>query len=118
MTFLLSLPAVLSALALAAHFVHQGSLPMAALSVAVLIVLAIRDRLAVLFFQVFLVIGAAEWGLTILRLIDDYAEKGRPTKRMIIILACVAGWNLLSAVLLWWRPTSRDTPGTTDSAGK
>ena len=115
MRYLLCIPATLSAVILAAHFLRDGNLPAVGFCLAAPFLLAVRHRLAVWGVQGFLVWGAAVWLLSIGPLMQKYAAEERPPGKMIVILSSVAAFTLLSAAFLFWFPTSRGTTGTADA---
>jgi hypothetical protein len=55
------LPVIISFLLIAAHFYRSGQVIPAALSLAMLLLLFLRERWVVRMFQVALVLAAAEW---------------------------------------------------------
>jgi type VI protein secretion system component VasK len=89
MTFALLLPILLCFLVLGAHFLHADNLPLVGLSLALPFLLLIRRRWVVWLIQVALLLAAFEWLWTMIRLIGEYEEGGRPWKRMVIILGSV-----------------------------
>jgi len=99
------LPAILSALVLGAHASRNGwPLAVVLLLAATPTLLIVRRLWAVRVLQGALVLGAAEWMRTLLRLIDVRQAHGMPYVRMASILGAVAAVGLLGAWLVgrWW----------------
>ena len=92
--------AVLSSLLLAAHFLHADQSLIAAACVALPIALLIRRRWATQIVQLALLTGALVWLWTMVQLAETFQEIGRSPMRMIFILSSVAGFTVLSALLL------------------
>jgi hypothetical protein len=99
-TFLLLLPAGLSTLVLAAHFMRRGSLLATLLCFALLSLLWRRRPWARRVLQGALVLGALEWIWTLLNFASARQTEGEPWLRMAIILGAVAVVALLGAALL------------------
>ena len=99
MNFLRLLPVILSFLLLGAHFYRAGLLPLTVLSVAILLLLAIRKTWVPRLFQVLLLLGALEW----LRALYFFAAMriawGEPWTRLAIILGTVALLTALSSLV-------------------
>lgn len=89
-TALLLLPAVLSTIVLAAHFLRAGQLLIVLLVLATIPLLAVRKPWSARIIQVMLALGALEWLRTMVRLGQIRAEMGVPYLRMAVILATVA----------------------------
>jgi hypothetical protein len=89
MTFLLLLPVILSFLVLAAHFMYAGNLALVVVSLAIPFLLLIRRRWIIWAIQILLLLAAFEWLMTMIRLIGQYQQEGRPWTRMVIILGAV-----------------------------
>ncbi len=100
MWIILLIPAVLSCLLLAAHFLRHNNLILVAISLALPCSLFIRRRWAVRLVQAVLVIGALEWIRTLIATAMQRMEDGASWKRMAVILGVVAMWTLGSALLL------------------
>lgn len=92
-------PAALSLLLLAAHFLRSGNLPAVGITLALLGVLAVRRPWAARVVQIALLLGAAEWVRTLVALADVRSRFGQPMLRMILILGAVAGLTALSALV-------------------
>ncbi len=94
--FRLILP-FLALLLLAAHFYRGGWLPLAALSVALLPLLAVPRPWAARTVQAALVLGALEWLRTLAGLVSMRLALGQPYLRLAVILGAVAAFTLLAA---------------------
>ena len=101
MAFLALLPAILSYLVLAAHFLRGGHLVMTGLCLALAVALAFRNRWLALAAQVSLLLGAAEWVRTLVLLLAERRSLGEPFTRMALILGGVAAFTLASAFLFY-----------------
>jgi hypothetical protein len=97
---LILIPAILSLLALAAHFLRMDSLPLAVLCLLVIGLALTPRRWAVRVAQVVLALGVVEWGFTLLGLVAQRQQQGRPFLRGAIILAAVGALAGVSAWLL------------------
>jgi hypothetical protein len=89
-TFALLLPALLSLLVLAAHFLRSGQLLFVAAALAAAALAAVPRRWAARAMQLVLALGAVEWIRTLVVLVDARRAEGRPWTRLAVILACVA----------------------------
>lgn len=107
MVVALLIPAVLSCLLLAAHFLRQGSMFLTGVSLAVPLMLFIRHRSIVRLFQVVLAIAAMEWVRTMAVSAARRFDAGDPWQRMSIILGAVALWTIGSALLFETPPLRR-----------
>src|SRR4051812_25062856 len=94
------IPALLSSLLLAAHFLRSGSVLLAGLSVLAPLALLASRVWATRLVQLFLYCGALVWVWTMLDLARTYAQDGRRPTRMIVILVSVAAFTSASAALL------------------
>jgi hypothetical protein len=101
------IPAILSFLLLAAHFLRSGNLPFVALSLSMIPLLLVPRRWARITAQTVLVLGAIEWLFTMNELVSTRVAEHEPWLRGMIILLSVAAFTMLAAVLLRWRATSR-----------
>lgn len=99
MTLLLLVPAVLSTVVLAAHFLRGGQLLIVLLLLATLPLLALRRRWVMRLVQAVLVIGALEWVRTTIALVQVRFALELPFTRMAAILGAVALVTVLSALL-------------------
>jgi 4-amino-4-deoxy-L-arabinose transferase-like glycosyltransferase len=117
---LLALP-MLALLLLAAHFVHSGLMPLAALAVLLVGLLAVRRPWSARTLQVVLAVAVIEWILTTVGLAQLRLRHDEPYLRLAVILgsvtlltalaACVFQHRVLRAYFGW--PT---TPATGPSA--
>ena len=102
MTALRRIPAVLSALVLAAHFYRAGSLALTGLCVLLCALFFVGTPLVVLIARGLLVSGAGIWMFNAGWIAHGRAVAGRPWMRMAAILIGVAAFTALSA---WVLPT-------------
>lgn len=108
------LPAILSALVLGAHASRNGwPLAVVVLLAATPLLLIARKLWAVRVVQAVLVLGAAEWVRTLLRLVEVRQAHGMSYVRMASILGAVAAVSLLGAWLVgrWWAARTEPVPG-------
>jgi hypothetical protein len=109
MTYLQLVPATLSLVILAAHFLRSGSL------LVVFLVVLVRQPWAGRALQWVLVIGAIEWLRTLVVLTSQRRLEGLPYTRMALILAAVGVFTLSSALLVSTRRAKvhfREEPAT------
>lgn len=99
MTVLLLVPAVLSTLVLAAHFLRAGALPVVVLLIVVIPLLGLRRSWVPRLFQIILGLGALEWLRSLLALRSMRLALGQPHARMVAILGGVALFTALAAAL-------------------
>jgi hypothetical protein len=99
MNFLRLLPVLLSYLLLAAHFYRAGQLVLVALSLGLPLLLFVRHRYVPALLAAGLVLGAAEWALTLMGIAEVRMALGLPWQRMAVILGGVALFTLLSALV-------------------
>lgn len=97
-TFLLLLPAGLSLLVLAAHFLRRAQSPAVLLCFGLFALLWVRRPWATRVVQLALVAGAAIWTRTLLGFAAARRAAGEPWERMALILGIVAGISLLAAL--------------------
>jgi hypothetical protein len=116
-TFLRALPVVLSALVLGAHFFRSRQLPLVALSLALPLLLLVRERWSARAVQAGLVLGALEWGRTLLFLAGQRMEAGRPWGRLAVILGGVAALTALSAMAVSVPPAGGEKPALEPGPG-
>jgi hypothetical protein len=95
-TGLLFLP-VAALVLLAAHFVHAGLWPVAAVCLGCTGLVRVRRPWAARVLQSLLVIGAIEWILTAVGLAHMRAAHGQAYGRMLAILGVVTAFTLLAA---------------------
>ena len=108
-------PAALSVVVLAAHFLRAGWLPLVVILIALVPLLGLRRRWVPRVFQVILGFGALEWLRTLLELRELRVMLGQPYARMVAILGGVALFTAVAAALFevptvrnWYR--RRDGP--------
>lgn len=104
-TFVRLLLPVLALLLLAAHFYRAGLLPLAALSLVLLPLLAVPRKWAVRTLQGALVLGAVEWLRTLAAFAATRVALGQPYMRLTAVLLAVAAFTLVAAGLLQRRAT-------------
>jgi hypothetical protein len=92
----LALP-LLALLLLAAHFYRAGWLPLAALSAALTLLLAVPRPWAARTVQAALVLGAVEWLRALAALAAMRVAAGQPYLRLALILGGVAALTLAAA---------------------
>lgn len=85
-------------LLLAAHLVHAGSLPLAALAIVSIALLAVPRRWAARVLQTVLGVAAIEWVLTAAALAQMRAAHDQPYVRLLVILSCVAVLTVVAAL--------------------
>lgn len=97
--FLLLLPAGLSALVLAAHFLFHSNLLGMLLALALIGLLWVPQAWAARVVQAGLLLGSAEWALTVLVRVGEKRAMGEPYARFALILGVVAAVTAISALL-------------------
>lgn len=107
MTFLALLPALLSLLVLAAHFLRAGSVVLVAASIALAFMSLVRRPWALRLLQGALLLGCAEWLRTLAGRVAERSASGAPWLRMALILGAVALVAALSALALESAPARR-----------
>jgi hypothetical protein len=95
---------VLACVLLAAHFYRAGALPLALLSAALPLLLAIPRPWAARAMQVALLLGALEWLRTLAAFAAVRMAQGQPVVRLVVILVTVALFTAGSA-LVFRQPT-------------
>ena len=95
-----TIPVLLSALVLAAHFYRMGNVGFVAFVLVLPLLLITRERWAVRVVQIGLLLAAAEWIRTAVTIAQIRAASGAPTTRMFVILGGVAAFTALSALPL------------------
>ncbi len=101
MTALYLLPAALSALVLAAHFLRGGNYLVVLALLAFVPLLAVRRRWVPVVVRLTLWLGAAVWLYTLARFAAERMRLGEPWLRLAVILGGVAAFTALSALPLW-----------------
>lgn len=126
MTFLILLPAILSALTLAAHFLRNGHVVLTTLAAAIPFLFLVRRRWVIRYAQTALALGTLEWSRSAGEILHERLLEGQPYARMLVIMYGVAAFGALSALLLQSRRIKRRFPPpvgdpvgpTTDSAAR
>jgi len=95
-----SIPAILSAALIAAHFLRSGQYPLVVVSLAFPLLLLARKAWAVWIVQLLLVLAAVEWIRTTVQLVAERRVAGQSFTGAVIILAVVALLTIASALLL------------------
>lgn len=104
MNLLRLLPVILSFLLLGAHFTRNGSTLLAILAVAAPVLLYFTQAWAARLIQVLLLLGALEWLITLVRLVQLRMEMGLDWGRMAAILVCVALVTACSSLVFYLKP--------------
>ena len=99
-----SIPAVLAALLLAAHFYRAAAIVPAAFCVAAVLLVFIRRPSAALALRVGLAAGTVVWLVTAWRIAQARMDAGTPYFRMLAILGAVAAFTAFAA---WIYPVAR-----------
>ena|ERR1041384_656046 len=100
MPILISLPAILSFLLLAAHFLHQGESFAALISVGICVLLFSRDRWVIRIVQTILAMAAVEWLFTTYHIVQQRQMEHRDWIRAAAILIVLAVFNIAAAAIL------------------
>lgn len=115
MKFVALVPAVVSILVLAAHFLRMGALVPVVLIIVVIPLLGLRRWWVPRLFQLILVLGALEWLRTMWVLRDTRVAQDEPFARTVAVLAGVALFTIVSAALFelprvrrWYRERVAD----------
>lgn len=93
-------PVVLSLVVLGAHFLRAGNIVVVTVVVVVLGVLAVRRPWAARVAQSTLVFGTMVWCQTLVQLVVERTQSGKPAVRMAIILGTVVLVTFVSVLLL------------------
>lgn len=109
-SFLRAVPVALSALVLAAHFYRARTLPLVAVSLALPLLLLVRERWSARAVQAGLLLGAVEWVRTLAYFAGQRMEAGRPWARLAVILGVVALLTALSALAVRVPPRREPAP--------
>ena len=103
MTFLLLLPAMLSFLILAAHWLRAQNPLFAVASMAMCILLLVPRPWVARVAQTVLLLSSVVWGLTTYHIAQERMAEGKDWKRSAIILLSVGAFSLLAAALFHTR---------------
>ncbi len=112
MSFVLLLPVLFSLLLLAAHFLFHGSYLFVALSLLFPLVLLVRRRWVPWVIEIALLLGAFEWLATLMMLIEERDQEGRPWKAAAIILGSVLIFTAASGLVFMAPRLRRRYAGT------
>jgi hypothetical protein len=111
-------PVVLSLVALGAHFLRAGDFVLLGATLVLLGLVGVRRPWASRCLQAALILAAAEWVRTLVRLYGERKEAGQPALRMALILGGVALLTALSALVfragrvrLWYTAAPRNRDG-------
>ena len=106
-TFLLVLPAILSFLVLAAHFLREWNFVLVGLSLLMPLLLLIKTRYTLRAMQLLMMLAAAEWGFTAMGVVRERIALHEPFLRAGAIFAGVGGFCVLAAALSQTRRLKR-----------
>ncbi len=98
-TFFTTLPLIFSCLLSAAHFYRSGALVLTVISIMVPLLLFSKNRLVPKIITVALFLAVCEWIRTLFSFIERYQAAGISWTRLAIILAGVALFTALSALV-------------------
>jgi NADH:ubiquinone oxidoreductase subunit 6 (subunit J) len=98
MSFPLLLPAILSFLVLAAHFMRSGSFVLVAACLLVPFLMFLKRRWVPWVVQILLLLGGVEWLFTTVMLVNQRQEEQRDWHRMAVILGGVMLFTLASGL--------------------
>ena len=99
MNFLRLLPVLISFLLIAAHFYRAGMAVSAYLLLSLLLLLLVRNVWVPRVIQLVLVLAACEWLRTLINIAQLRIDMDMPWLRMAVILAAVALFTALSALV-------------------
>ncbi len=99
-----SIPACLSALLMAAHFLRAGLLPLVILSLIFPLLLLTGRLWAVRLVQAVLVLAALEWLRTLAAIVDERQAAGESWTAAAVIIGSVALFTAAAALMLQSRP--------------
>lgn len=104
MPVLFVLPAIVSLLILAAHFLHNGGNFLLVIPcLALCLFLFSHNRWMLYIVQIALILATIEWIFTAIDIVQVREQTGLPYMRAAIIISSVAALNLIAAVLLRYR---------------
>ena len=101
MALVCSLPVILSFLLAAAHFFRAGQTAGVVAALALPFLLLVPRRWAVMALQAALLLAAAEWVMTLVRMVRERQALGEPTVRLSVILGGVAVFTAASAAVFF-----------------
>lgn len=93
-------PAVLSSLIVAAHFLRGGHIVLLGVTLAIPLLLLTRKIWAIRTVQTALIAGGLMWLVTAVQIGEVRRAMGAPAARMFLILGAVAVFTVLSALPL------------------
>lgn len=99
MIILQHIPAIISALLLAAHFLRGGHLVMTLICLAMPLLLISPTKARIRLYQTFLILSALVWIFAAADIALDRIAAGMPWIRMAIILGIVTILNIAAALL-------------------
>lgn len=110
-------PAVLSLLVMAAHFLRLGNVVVVVLLVVCIGFLTVQRPWAAYTVQTVLALGVVQWLLTIGGIAADRLASGEPWLRMVLILGTVTGFTAYAAwhfrhpkLRAWFGTGSKEPP--------
>jgi uncharacterized paraquat-inducible protein A len=95
----LAMPACLSLLAMAAHFLRRGNWAGVAVCLGLILVMAIPRAWAMWTVQIALLLAALLWVRTMVAIVDAREAMGMPWGKAVVILGAVVVFTLVSAGL-------------------
>ncbi len=102
------LPAILSALLIAAHFLRTGAMGLVLVCLLLPALLLLRRAWAVTVVQIYLVLATLEWLRTLSNNMAERQASGEPWLRMALIIGAVAAFTAMSAWLVRKRADPAD----------
>ncbi len=99
MTSLQLMPAALSAVVLAAHFLRAGNPVLFLAALSVIVLMFVRHALAARLIRLGLFLGTIEWLRTLTVLVSVRRQSGQPFTRLALILGAVAAVTAASALV-------------------
>ena len=118
MVIILLMPVFVSFLLLIGHFLRTGSIYFAVLSFIFPFFLIIKRVWSARFVQLFLLLGAVEWAITLLNIVTRRLEDRQPWGRLVIILGAVIIFTGGSALVFSLSHLIRKRYGLSTKAGK
>lgn len=112
-TALRAVPAVLSSLLLAAHFLRSGNMLLVVACASLPLLMLVPSRYARYAFQAILVLGALEWIRTAMAIAEIRLQIGAPWGRMAAIIGGVALFTIISALIVPKPRAGAETAGAT-----
>ena len=100
MLFLSVLPAILSALLLAVHFLRGGHLALMIVCLALPLLFLVRRSWVPVVVHLALLAGALEWVRTLMLFAAVRRALGQPATRLALILGAVAAFTVIAGLLM------------------